>query len=84
MQSSKPIIRLGDLVAERIFILPKSMANSIDPVTGAPCIWVGVNGQSYTVLVERPVPIPYNVFCALKDVGILEHYETYKEGEDVN
>jgi hypothetical protein len=56
------------------------MANSIDPVTGKACIWVGVNGKQYTVLVEEPAIIPYNVFCVLKDCGILENYDSFNQG----
>lgn len=69
------------LVADRIFNLPRTMANSIDPGTGRPCIHVGINGKYWDILVEEALPIPYNVFCVLKDIGILNHYEKYAEGE---
>jgi hypothetical protein len=82
-QSTKKIKPLKELVGDRIFILPKRMANDVDIVTGKPCLFVGINGKATYVLVEEPTPISYNVFCALKDIGILDYYKTYEEGKQV-
>lgn len=82
MKSDKEVIPLSQVIKERIFNLPKTMANSIDTVSGKPCIWVGVNGKPYVLIVEEPIPIPYNVFCVLKDNGVLNPYEKYIEGEE--
>ncbi len=83
MQSDKQVIELKELVGERIFNLPKDMANHVDVVTGRPCIFVGVNGTKYYIPVEEPTPIPYNAFCALKDIGVEKYYKDYEEGEDI-
>ena len=82
--SVKNIKSLDELVGNKIFNLPRSMANSIDTMTGKPCVWVGVNGVSYNIPVEEPTPISYEAFCVLKDVGILNRYSKYTEGEDFN
>lgn len=79
LKSKKKIVDLNELVSDKIFLLPRSMANSIDIVTGKPCVFVGVNGKATYVLVEEKVPIPYNVFCALKDIGKLNY--KYTDGE---
>jgi len=80
--SHKPIIKLSALVGNMIFNLPREMANDIDLVTGKRCITVGINGKNTNILVGEPVPIPYDVFCVLKDAGILNSYKKFTEGED--
>jgi len=82
-KSTKKIIDLKDIIAEKLFKLPKSMANEIDIVTGEPCIFVMVNGVKYYIPVEKPTPIPYIAFCVLKDKGIADYYLSYDEGEDI-
>ena len=81
-RSTKAIKDLKHIVGQRLFNLPRSMANDIDLKSGKPCIYVGINGKSFYVPVETSTPIPYDVFCALKDIGILEHYESYVDGEE--
>lgn len=82
-RSTKKIRPLSELVGERIFTLPSSMANSFDTVEGKPCILVQVNGLKHYIPVETPTPIAYAAFCALKDIGILEHYDSYSKGESL-
>lgn len=83
MQSSKEVINLNDLLDDRIFNLPRSMANEIDLATGKPCLHIGINGNQTYLPVEEPTLIPYNVFCTLKDMGILEFYMKYDDGEEL-
>ena len=80
-QSTKEVRSLKEIMGERIFTLPRSMANDVDTITGQPCLFVGINGRPYYIPVESPSPIPYNVFCALKDLGILDYYSNYEEGQ---
>lgn len=58
------------------------MANHIDIVSGDPCIYVQVNGVKFYIPVEKPTPIPYNAFCVLKELGILNYYNSYEQGND--
>jgi len=81
--SKKPIIELKELIAERIFTLPRTMANEIDTATGEPVIFVSINGKRTYVPVERPTTISYPVFCTLKDLGILNNYQNYDDGGDI-
>lgn len=80
-QSKKPVIELSDLIGERIFRLPKSMGNQVDLATGELCVYVGINGKNYYIPVDKPTPLPYPVFCVLREMGILDYYKTYKDGE---
>ena len=82
-QSTKKIKPLKELVGDRIFVLPRRMANDIDIKTGKPCIFVGINGKATYIPVEEPTPIPYNVFCVLKDNGVLDYYKSYEEGREL-
>ncbi len=81
LRSEKTVRDLSELIGERIFTLPRSLANDIDVVTGQPCLFVGINGKSTYIPVERPTAISYPVFCVLKDLGILRSYQEYEEGE---
>jgi hypothetical protein len=81
VQSTKKVIELKDLITERIFKLPRSVANDMDPVTGEACVFVGVNGKAYYVLVEKPTAISYNAFCVLKDNGIITG--NFNDGEEI-
>jgi hypothetical protein len=80
-RSIKNILNLNELVGDKIFILPKTMANDIDLKTGKPCVWVGINGKAIYIPVEEPTPIPYNAFCLLKDNGNFP-YQKYTQGEE--
>ena len=77
--STKKIRPLSELVADRIFVLPKRMANDIDLKSGKPCVFVGINGKSHYIPVEEPTPISYTAFCVLRDLGL--PYREFKEGE---
>lgn len=83
LNSTKKVIELKELIGERYFTLPRSMANEIDLVTGEPVIYVGINGKSTYIPVERPATISYPVFCTLKDLGILTTYQNYDDGGDI-
>lgn len=80
-RSLKKVKPLSDIMTDRIFILPKSMANAVSDVRKKPCILVQVNGEKYYIPVEEPTPIPYAAFCALRDIGVENFYETYEKGE---
>lgn len=79
--STRKVLELKEIVGERIFNLPNSMANHIDIVTGDPCIYTQINGQKYYIPTEKPTPIPYVAFCVLKDLGILNYYNSYDQGD---
>lgn len=79
--STKRVLELKEIVGERIFNLPRTMANHIDIVTGDPCVYVQVNGQTFYIPTEKPTPIHYNAFCVLKDLGILNYYNSYEAGD---
>lgn len=81
LRSRKKVIELENIVGERIFILPRNMANQIDIVDGRPCLFVGINGKPTYVPVDVPTPLSYPVFCVLKDLGILKAYDSYEQGE---
>ncbi len=78
LRSKKKVIELKEIVGERLFLLPRKMANDIDIVTGQPCLFIGINGKATYIPVEVKTHISYPVFCILKDLGI--PYETYDEG----
>lgn len=80
-RSAKKVLEFSELLRQRIFTLPRSMANECDPVTGKPCVFVGINGKRTYVPVETPTPISYAVFCVLKDIGF--SCESYEQGGEL-
>lgn len=82
-RSKKPVIELKELLGERIFTLPRSVANDIDTVTGKPCLFVGINGKPTYLPVETPTPISYPVFCVLKDLGLIGSISSFEEGGEL-
>lgn len=79
--STKKIRPLSELSGNRLFVLSKRHANDIDIVTGKSCIFVGVNGQPHYIPVEEPTPIPYDVFCILREIGVMDVYREFNEGD---
>jgi hypothetical protein len=69
------------VVGQRLFVIPLNKANEIDPATGQRCVFVQVNGVRFHIPVDKPTPIPYNAFCVLRDIGFMEKYMNYDEGE---
>jgi hypothetical protein len=78
--SVKSVKPLSEIVTNRIFLIPKEKANSFDPTTGEPCVFVGINGVNTNLPVGVPTPILYNVFCVLRDLGIVTYQDFYAEG----
>lgn len=74
---------MKEVVGDRIFKLPKSVSNEIDPVTGRPCVFVQVNGKAYHIQVDVDTPIPYPAFCILRELGKIPNYNSFDEGADV-
>lgn len=82
--SKKEVKTLDEAVGQRLFTIPPEKANDIDIVTGEKCVYIQINGKPFYILVNRPTPIPYNVFCVLKDIGFMGKYMDYEEGEGFN
>jgi hypothetical protein len=80
LNSVKKVKPLSEIITNRIFIIPKEKANSIDPTTGEPCLFVGINGVNYNIPVGVPTPILYNVFCVLRDLGTIDYQDFYEGG----
>ena len=80
--SEKIVKPLSECVGEKLFLIPKNKANEIDTQTGAPCVYVSINGTAMYIPVDQPTPIAYEAFCVLRDIGMLDHYNSYEEGQD--
>lgn len=74
MKSKKDKKQLKDIVTDRMFILPRALANDRDPETGEPCVMAAVNGVKAFVPVDKQTPIPYSAYCILKDIGLINSY----------
>lgn len=81
LRSTKKVLSLDRVLKERVFVLPSKMANSFDTSIGEPCLYVAVNGVNTYIPVGTPTHISYANFCVLKDLGILETYSSFEEGD---
>lgn len=79
-RSGKKVIELSELVRDRLFTLPRNLANDIDTKTGEPCFSIGINGKWTYLPVGRPTPISYHVFCTIKDMGLSPKYSSFEDG----
>jgi hypothetical protein len=80
--SQKPILNLElDILDEKTFFFPNHVANDINPFTGESCIVVGVNGRKTYIPIGIKTKISYQVFCVLKDSGLINPERTYESEE---
>lgn len=75
-QSQKNIKSLEEVVEDKLFIIPSTLANDKDS-EGNPCIVIGVGGEMKYIPTGVFTKIPYKYYCALHDVGF-----SIKEFED--
>jgi hypothetical protein len=74
--SKKPVKELSELLGNRRFLFPRTLANDCDPATGKPVVMVQINSKKTMMPVEEPVEVNEDAFCLLKDVGIIkEEYQ---------
>jgi len=71
-KSQKPIKELKSLIGNRRFLFPRSLANECDPATGKPVLMVIINSKKTMMAVEESVSVDQDIFCLLKDIGIVK------------
>lgn len=64
------------------FFIPKEKANDRNPITGKPAVFVCINGQRYYVDTGDIVTLSYEVFCVLKDSGVINNIEKFSLDEN--
>jgi hypothetical protein len=58
-------------------MFPSTVANDCDS-DGTPSIIVNINSKKTIVHTEEPVTLEYDVFCVLRDSGIISKDENYQ------
>lgn len=76
MKSTKTILPLEDVIEDKLFIIPSTVATDRDQ-NGEPCVFVSVGGVGEYLPTGKFITIPFKYFCLLKDIGI-----TLKEFEE--
>lgn len=66
----KKLIPLSELLKDRYFYLPPSVGVDYN-AEGKRGVSGGVNGKKYFVPVGVNTPIPHDVFCNLRDAGVI-------------
>lgn len=75
-RSIKEVKPLPELVGEKRFVFPTNKANDVDP-QGRPAIMVQINSVRYFVPCGVETTVDNDVFCVLKDVGIVSASQTF-------
>ena len=83
LKSTKKVKPLDEVLGQRLFIIPASKSNEIDLITGERCVFVQINGKPHYVRCDTPTPMPYNVFCVLRDIGFMEKSMEYGDGDKI-
>lgn len=79
--SEKKVKPLSEILGEKEFLFPESVANDTDPLTLKKVIRIQVNAKVHTIPINVRTKISYEAFCILKDAKIISPEETYETGK---
>lgn len=82
-RSTKKVKDLSTLVRNKKFNFPHTFADSRDEY-GRPCIFVMIQGKPTYIPTGEFIEIEYNVYCLLKDIGIIGRNIHLEEGVEFN
>lgn len=78
--SKKSVKPIAGLLYNKFFWFNRQLANWVDK-DGKSVIRICINGKVTIIPVERDVSIDYDVFCVLRDAGMISSSTTYEKGK---
>lgn len=75
---AKKTLEINNLVKNREFNLPDTIADCRNPETGELSVSATVNGKTTYIPTGRVIAIPYDVYCLFRDINVIKKNMSYE------